>query len=157
MDSIFIIPERTEVTHVNEKYLYNVSARVIRYGRKSDYLYNLEGGIKHTWGNNITIHFVFFEAQNNQYKRSLLELKLKFCDLFQREQYIGKMLRTILDKYGISCPIAPGMYRFLNTTLPGEKTPNYLPFRKGKVEVTFNQLQTQDLVGRFFVIFTVKS
>ncbi|XP_047994536.1 uncharacterized protein LOC125232799 [Leguminivora glycinivorella] len=156
MESILIIPERTEVEYANEKYLYNLSTRVVRYGRRSAYYYNLVAGLRHTFGNNITINLLFYEGQNNQYKRSLVEIKLKLCDLFQRDQYFGKMFSQILRKHGKSCPFPPGLYEFLNTTLPSEKFPNILLFEKGKIELVFNQLPTQDLVAKISTIFTIK-
>ncbi|KAI8432093.1 hypothetical protein MSG28_004598 [Choristoneura fumiferana] len=154
--SVHYIPERTLVSYVNEKYAYNGSANIRRYDRKSPYYYNIQAGIRHTWGNNITVHMLFFEYQHNQYRRSFVELHLKLCDMLQRDPYFGKIFSMVLAKYKIACPVPAGMYVFRNITLPSEGIPNILPFEKGKVEVNISQLPTQDLITTIYVWFHIK-
>ncbi|CAG9793186.1 unnamed protein product [Diatraea saccharalis] len=49
-----LVPERGNVTSWSDKYLYYARGYVTRTSRKSPYYINVEGKIKHTWGNNVT-------------------------------------------------------------------------------------------------------
>ncbi|CAG9101224.1 unnamed protein product [Plutella xylostella] len=97
-----IIPEQAGVTYFNTKFISNVTFKVFRYGRKSSYYAEIVGTNLHTWDNNITAQFVFFESFGSSYKRSFVEFKGRLCDLFN-----DSLLTTLLADTGYTCPVPP--------------------------------------------------
>ncbi|XP_063636044.1 uncharacterized protein LOC134806646 [Cydia splendana] len=151
--SLQVIPERATVTHINEKYIYpNGTLKVRRYGRKSAYYVNMEGTTKMEFGNNVSLHLIFFEFLHNEYKRSFVEMKFeKICESINKDPYLGKAFQMI----GMPCPLPPGIHRMMNITVPAQDFPNVWPFEKCKVEFTLLQNQNKETMATVdvFVLF----
>ncbi|GBP24107.1 hypothetical protein EVAR_27331_1 [Eumeta japonica] len=49
-----VVPERPSAKYLNPEYVKWGNFTIIRYGRRSLYYLNIEGHIKHSWGNNVT-------------------------------------------------------------------------------------------------------
>ncbi|GBP34624.1 hypothetical protein EVAR_19015_1 [Eumeta japonica] len=49
-----VFPERPAIKYFNPEYLKWINFTIKRYGRQSIYYLNVEGHLKHAWGNNVT-------------------------------------------------------------------------------------------------------
>ncbi|GBP24099.1 hypothetical protein EVAR_27323_1 [Eumeta japonica] len=128
-----VIPERPSIKYFNPEYLKWVNFTIKRYGRRSIYYLNLEGHLKHAWGNNITGQFIFFERMSNEYRPSFIQWKWKLCDGILNDPYIGH----ILARGGLAnktCPLQPGAYHLMNLTIDTGNFKNIWPFEKGRME-----------------------
>ncbi|KAL0879060.1 hypothetical protein ABMA27_004025 [Loxostege sticticalis] len=124
-----IIFERASVDYVNENYVTGAKMNVRRYGRKSDYYVNLEGTIKHTWGNNISFHAILYEYLHNEYKRTFVEFYFKEgCKMLDSDPYVGKAVANT----GLKCPVPPGYYLLANMSIPFEDFPYVWPFERAR-------------------------
>ncbi|GBP24101.1 hypothetical protein EVAR_27325_1 [Eumeta japonica] len=115
-----VIPERPSVKYINPEYVKWGNFTIIRYGRRSLYYLNIEGHIKHSWGNNVTVEFLFFERMSNEYRPSFVQWKWKMCDGVLNDPYIGR----ILSRGGLAnktCPYPAPEHglEFEFTTCPG--------------------------------------
>ncbi|XP_028166122.1 uncharacterized protein LOC114356927 [Ostrinia furnacalis] len=137
-----LIPERANVTYINKKYMEYGRLYISRYGRKSPYYINLEGIIKHTWADNITMHLIFYEYLHNEYRRSFVEVHIMYCKMMKTDPYIGGMLA----KHGAPCPAPPGEYKLQNMTLQGDNFPNLFPISKGKIEVELTNTSSTETI-----------
>ncbi|XP_073945794.1 uncharacterized protein [Choristoneura fumiferana] len=151
-----VIPERASVIYYNKSYLYNASASVRRYSRRSTYYLNMEGVTKHTWGNNVTVHLIFYEYLHNEYKRSFVEMHFKGCDMIKNDPYVGGAIAAITARIGLPCPAPAGFYKLMNITIPAEDFPNVWPFEKCKVEVILEQTPTTDIIAKGAIYATFK-
>ncbi|XP_046964537.1 uncharacterized protein LOC124533357 [Vanessa cardui] len=131
LQAVQVIPERAKVVYANKKFFHNYTFEVRRYSRKSGYQINIESTLKQQWTNNVSIHISFYEYLHNEYRRSFIEFNYKYCDLLKYEKYFAPALL----KYGVTCPLPPGTYRFTNMTVPMENFPNVFPFEKARVDI----------------------
>ncbi|XP_061383557.1 uncharacterized protein LOC133320174 [Danaus plexippus] len=135
-----VIPERTKLVYVNEKYFYNFSVNVKRYSRASPYYLNLEITTKQTWTNNVTMHFSFNEYLHNEYRRSFVDLRHRFCDLVKYDKFIGPVMKHV----GFDCPMPARTLRITNFTMPLDIFPNVLPFEKCRFDAGATLTETNE-------------
>ncbi|KOB67929.1 Uncharacterized protein OBRU01_19353, partial [Operophtera brumata] len=57
----------------------------------------------------IYVHLIFYEYLHNEYRRSFVEMHFKFCDLLQKEAYVGGMLKKI----GVTCPFFSAFFALI--------------------------------------------
>ncbi|XP_049867196.1 uncharacterized protein LOC126367624 [Pectinophora gossypiella] len=152
--SFELIPERANVTYFNEKYITYAAGNVRRAGRRLPYFINFEITIRHTWGNNVTVHYYFYEFLHNEYRRSFLEFHFKLCDFFKNEPYIGN---AVFRQYRIKCPVAAGNYKMMNMTFTVDKFPNVVPFEKSRVYAVFEQNENGDMIFKGYADILMKN
>ncbi|GBP34628.1 hypothetical protein EVAR_19019_1 [Eumeta japonica] len=130
-----VFPERPAIKYFNPEYLKWINFTIKRYGRQSIYYLNVEGHLKHAWGNNVTIEFVFYEFLSNEYRRSFVQWKWKICDGVLNEPYIGHFLARggLQNK---SCPHEAGEYHLMNLTVDMGSFKSVWPFEKCRLEFT---------------------
>ncbi|KAJ0180260.1 hypothetical protein K1T71_003664 [Dendrolimus kikuchii] len=150
---ITVKPERIEVTYTNEKYLEDVDIRIIRYGRRSPYLINVQGRNKHTWTNNVTLHIVFYEFLHNEYRRSFAEGHYRFCDILKLQKKSGWVL---LEKYGLTCPFVAKFWHFENMTGSIAGFPYIFPFEKARANITLAITDTEEVVFDGYICCEIK-
>ncbi|XP_037967596.2 uncharacterized protein LOC119692178 [Plutella xylostella] len=123
--SLIIIPERAVVTYVNTKHLAWANSSVKKYDRKSPYYLNIEGENVVVLDETFLFNAVVYQYVSNEYRRTFVEFHMSFCK-FLKDPYFG----GIFLKYGLKCPIIPGIYHFMNMTFPTENFPQVWPFEK---------------------------
>ncbi|XP_061383466.1 uncharacterized protein LOC133320152 [Danaus plexippus] len=147
-----IIPERTKVIYVNQKYFYNLSLEVKKYSRTSPYYYNVDVTTKQPWTNNVTLHISFNEYVQNEYRSSFIELHRKFCDLMKFDKIIGNMIKY----FGIDCPLPAGTLRLINVTVVLNTLPNVFPFQKCRIATEVKITATNESMTVFHNYVTFK-
>ncbi|CAG9793185.1 unnamed protein product [Diatraea saccharalis] len=147
-----LVPERGNVTSWSDKYLYYARGYVTRTSRKSPYYINVEGKTKHTWGNNVTAHLIFYEYLHNEYRRTFIEAHLRGCDVVNKDPFIGQLLR---DR-GYSCPHPPADFHLLNITVPMDAFRYTIPFEKFRVEAELTHTDTKESIAKAYGYASLK-
>ncbi|XP_035436231.2 uncharacterized protein LOC118266788 [Spodoptera frugiperda] len=144
-----VIPERSNVTFSNPKYVSNLTLNIRRYSRKSAYYINLMGINKQTWTNNITVDVKINQYLHNEYRPSFVGGQMKFCDLINKEPFIGGALKIA----GLACPLPAGYHAVMNITEPPatENFPYVFPFEKGRIDFIVTLSSTGELVLKAFI------
>ncbi|KAF9822396.1 hypothetical protein SFRURICE_017671 [Spodoptera frugiperda] len=152
-----VIPERSNVTFSNPKYVANVTLNIRRYSRKSAYYINLMGINKQTWTNNITVDVKINQYLHNEYRPSFVGGQMKFCDLINKEPFIGGALKIA----GLACPLPAifsvlypqGYHAVMNITAPPatENFPYVFPFEKGRIDFVVTLSSTGEPVLKAFL------
>uniref|UniRef100_A0A2H1V8P0 SFRICE_024418 n=1 Tax=Spodoptera frugiperda TaxID=7108 RepID=A0A2H1V8P0_SPOFR len=145
--SMQVIPERANVTFSNPKYVANVTLNIRRYSRKSAYYINLMGINKQTWTNNITVDIKINQYLHNEYRPSFVGGQMKYCDLINKEPFIGGALKNS----GLICPLPVGYHSVMNITAPTENFPNVFPFEKGRIDFVVTLSSTGEGVLNAFL------
>ncbi|XP_022820238.1 uncharacterized protein LOC111352115 [Spodoptera litura] len=144
--SLEVIPERANVTFSNPEYASNVRIYVRRFRRNSANYINFMGTNKQTWTNNITIDFTISQYLNYEYRPTYVG-HYKFCDLVNREPFIGGAIKNS----GLVCPLPAGYHAVRNITAPTENFPNVFPFEKGRIDFTASLTSTSEPVLKLFI------
>ncbi|XP_035436901.1 uncharacterized protein LOC118267182 isoform X1 [Spodoptera frugiperda] len=145
--SMQVIPERANVTFSNPKYVANLTLNIRRYSRKSAYYINLMGINKQTWTNNITVDIRINQYLHNEYRPSFVGGQMKYCDLINKEPFIGGALKNS----GLICPLPVGYHSVMNITAPTENFPNVFPFEKGRIDFVVTLSSTGEGVLNAFL------
>ncbi|KAH9634815.1 hypothetical protein HF086_012229, partial [Spodoptera exigua] len=119
IEGMEVIPERANATFVNPKYTSNVTINIRRYSRRSRYYINLMGNTKQVWNNNITVDIKVNQYLHNEYRPSFITHHYKFCDLINKDEFIGGAIRNA----GVVCPLPAGYHGVMNITAPTEHFP----------------------------------
>ncbi|CAH0702058.1 unnamed protein product [Spodoptera exigua] len=142
-----VIPERANATFVNPKYTSNVTINIRRYSRRSRYYINLMGNTKQVWNNNITVDIKVNQYLHNEYRPSFITHHYKFCDLINKDEFIGGAIRNA----GVVCPLPAGYHGVMNITAPTEHFPNVFPFEKGRLDFVVSLTSTQEPILKLYV------
>ncbi|KAI5638964.1 hypothetical protein NE865_08416 [Phthorimaea operculella] len=112
-------------------------ASVRKLGRRGVYALNLNFTSLRTVENNVSINIVFYEYLHNEFKRSFVEMKFKYCDFVTKDPLFSPMAK----RSGLPCPIYPGFHAFYNismASIPAVEHMKYKwPFKRAKLNFIF--------------------
>lgn len=151
IESMEVIPERANVTFANPRYT-NLTINIRRYSRRSRYYINLMGTTSHVWNNNVTVDIVINQYLHNEYRPSFITHHYKFCDLVNKDQFIGGAIKNA----GVVCPLPAGYHAVMNITAPTEHFPNVFPFQKGRLDFVVSLTNTYEAILKLYVEVTFK-
>ncbi|XP_022820253.1 uncharacterized protein LOC111352125 isoform X1 [Spodoptera litura] len=84
---------------------------------------------------------------HNEYRPSFITHHYKFCDLVNKDAFIGGAIRNA----GVVCPLPAGYHGIMNITAPTEHFPNVFPFEKGRLDFVVSLTNTGEVICKLYV------
>ncbi|XP_052751136.1 uncharacterized protein LOC116413435 [Galleria mellonella] len=106
-------------------------------------------------GNNVTVHFYFYEFLTNVYKRGFIEMHMGVCDLIFKDKFFGAGMKKQLKV--LSCPFPKGEYHLYNMTIPLEQIPRGFPFTKGRIYSNITLTNTGKQIASGYIDIELKT
>ncbi|XP_037292911.1 uncharacterized protein LOC115454160 [Manduca sexta] len=152
----FISTERPTVTYCDHEFIayYNLTSR--RYGRADPFYYvDINFEAKQSFGNNFTVHFYFFESWSTTYRRTMIEMHMKFCDFIEKDLFFGAAARQ--GRLRGSCPYPAGAYHLSNMSVPIDQIPQSFPIKRGRIYSNLSVTLTGRIILSGYIDMEVKT
>ncbi|XP_045779579.1 uncharacterized protein LOC123877117 [Maniola jurtina] len=136
--------ERPQVTWFDKEYYSSVIFKSRRLSRNDPVHYvTVNYTSLKVMNNNFTVSLYFYQLLSNVYKRSFVDIHLKFCDLWEKDEIVGDAFRSgyyrVPEKERVlsvlKCPGPPGFYSYLNMKFRLTALMDTFPFQEGRVYV----------------------
>ncbi|XP_059057812.1 uncharacterized protein LOC131851340 [Achroia grisella] len=151
----FLAMERPRIEYVDREYIPYSNVTSLRHNRKDQFYYvNIHMMLAVPFGNNVTMHFYFYEWLTNQYKRGFIEMHLPACILIHKNKFFGTALRGYFPS---TCPIPVGDYHLYNMTVPVDQIPRGFPFTKGRIYCNITIDNNNKLIGSAHIDIELKT
>ncbi|XP_045779578.1 uncharacterized protein LOC123877116 [Maniola jurtina] len=156
--------EHPRVTWIDKEYFLNAAFKS-RLRSRSDPIHyvTLNYTSVKVMDNNFTVSLYFYQLLSNVYKRSFVDIHMKFCDLMEKDEIIGDALRSgyyrVPEKERVmsvwKCPAPPGLYSYINMRFRLTALVDTFPFQEGRVYV--NVTDRGRLTANGYIDFHIKA